>query len=949
MQRKRLLSVFLFFLGLFLLPTLSPAQVRYLVNLYRPEKSLCYTPYKYTGQNSKGLAIRGGLSWQGSFEIGHTVGPYHPGYAVFNLNGEYEHLMFMLGHSEPNGIFGNEDYMGVATEPGIFAVYADGKKILDEKIYPYAVPKRKLLNISGVKKLEFKIVTGYIKVGVGEATLWKKGQTPVETGNLIKGQPKTTELMKDLKSYCMNTYLRPVSPTSEKKSLKINGQTYSYGLSADMDMAIIGTNQGLACFYLRKQYDKLSFVVGPLDDVNNRLGKGWITVKADEKIIYEEEWTTTDIARQVTLDIPGCDMLTFHSEQVEGSLHAGIVDIKVYPKGVEPKKEDGEDATIDPRLKSLPDVCKLMSNIPPYAAGSLTQKQLFTGESDYITFSMGGTRFSEGFVLYQKGSVFNDRTSSYAAFDLGKEFDHISFTAGYIGKSGAMTNDSLFVIADDKLIYATELLATQPNKKVVLPIHKCRRLIFKNKGSGNLEVGAYGVADLVVYRGEPVENDLFYHPVPDCPDSIDLLDLGLPYIHYVSPMKDRQILCDGSTKKNYWEIDGKRIYKGFLLQTSVHFSLDHGPLSSGSANAAAGAIGGAAVGAAFVAGGAAVGGALVGSTLVGAAAFLMLAAGGEAMENSCAAFNTYGMYNSVTFTVDCYQKRIESLTSQHKETLLIGADGKVVAEIALYEYMEPQTITIPIDGCEQLMFWLANTDNWSGQYLFYDIKLSKEKSVLRVPKALRNETVVTRPEWTSKRQSLWERPVRTNVREIDSYMYDLESVYKRIKKLLEYAEPKYEIHTAYLQTESGLVCKAVNLKNTSDNFSFEDASWLRIPYELKGCQEQLKTIDEIRKDIVSLQLSQPSVALALPQLGFAAFSFGKVFKEANRVLSECDELIGRIHEEKAKEASFLDRLCRNAVDLGEKKSTERTIFSPLFEGEEVSPDMIQLLEFYPVK
>ena len=113
----------------------------------------------------------------------------------------------------------------------------------------------------------------------------------------------------------------------------------------------------------------------------------------------------------------------------------------------------------------------------------------------------------------------------------------------------------------------------------------------------------------------------------------------------------------------------------------------------------------------------------MGSTLIGAAAFLMLAAGGNAIENSCAAFNTYGRYNSVTFTVACLRP-FSGERTDYKETLLIGADQKVVAELTVYETMEPQTVTVPINGCEQLMFWLANTNNTSGQYVFYDIRLT---------------------------------------------------------------------------------------------------------------------------------------------------------------------------------------------------------------------------------
>lgn len=38
------------------------------------------------------------------------------------------------------------------------------------------------------------------------------------------------------------------------------------------------------------------------------------------------------------------------------------------------------------------------------------------------------------------------------------------------------------------------------------------------------------IADLVVYRGQPVENDIFTHPTPELPEETDLLDLCLPYI-----------------------------------------------------------------------------------------------------------------------------------------------------------------------------------------------------------------------------------------------------------------------------------------------------------------------------------------------------------------------------------------------------------------------------------
>ena len=457
-----------------------------------------------------------------------------------------------------------------------------------------------------------------------------------------------TLLIKDILPYTIQNHSAledkghwMVSPDSKYKSVSVGNKTYDYGLVLMMDMALIGNNMAQTHFNLRGQYETLSFIAGPVNSKDASNGKGWITIKGDGKILHEYEIKQDDIAKRITLDVTGVHQLSVFSEQSEMSLYGAIVDAWVYPAGQAPDVEtETAVSETDPRLKTLPDVCKLISNIPPYSTRSDVDRQVYTGESDYITFSMGGTKFSEGFILYEKANFWDDNVVSYAAFDLGNEFDYVSFTAGYVGKSWVMNNDKLMVYADDRLILEAPLNATSPNQKYVLPLNKCRKLRFENGGQGTMNVGAYGIGDLVVYRGEPVENDLFVHPIPECPHNIDLIDLGAPYIHYVSTSQGN-VFYDGSTQRKYFTMpDGSRINKGFMLQTSTHFSLDHGVLS-GTENTMAATVGAAAVGSSFVVAGA-VGGTLIGSTLMGAAAFLVLAAGGEAVENSCAAFNIYG-------------------------------------------------------------------------------------------------------------------------------------------------------------------------------------------------------------------------------------------------------------------------------------------------------------------
>ena len=50
-------------------------------------------------------------------------------------------------------------------EPAIVTVYADGKKIADEVVRKYDVPKRMKLDIAGADRLEFRIVKGEDDIG----------------------------------------------------------------------------------------------------------------------------------------------------------------------------------------------------------------------------------------------------------------------------------------------------------------------------------------------------------------------------------------------------------------------------------------------------------------------------------------------------------------------------------------------------------------------------------------------------------------------------------------------------------------------------------------------------------------------------------------------------------------------------------------------------------------
>ena len=934
---------YIFFIAVFLMVSvqlLAQTPV-YLTKAYQPVESDRYNAYS-------SLEIQGGDVWNNCFTLG-VINNYH-GYATFHLGGKYESISFILGAEKSHG--GND--------PNIVQIHADGRRIFDYVLRDGDLGQHFTLNISGVDKLEFSLVKPEVEAAFCEVALWTKDQTPHDLRGKNDPEVKTRMLFRDIAPYRMNgssfnsqgdgrhTW---VAPDRKTKSIKIGNKTYEYGLLLGMSMRLSGSGKSSTDLNIRGQYESLRFVVGPLaTDDGNDTSRGWVTVLGDGKILYEYEINEESIAQQVTLDVKGVNRLTFESEQASGSLDAAIVDAWVYPKGNTPDADTDVAVTVDapdPRLKELPDVCKLITNIPPYSLRSKVEYQLYEGISDYVTFSMGGTKFNEGFILYMTASFLNSDLRSHAIFDLGNEFDYVSFTAGYVSKSWVMNNDVLRVYADDELILEAPLHATYPNQHFVLPINKCRKLKFESGGQSSMDAAAFGVADLVVYRGEPVENDLFVHPVPECPDEVDLIDLGAPYIHYVSQASSG-VFVDGKSMKNYFtRYDGSRIYKGFVLQTSTHFSLDFGVLS-GSDAVGAGAIGAAAVGASFVATGAAIGGATVGATLAPIAPLLMLAAGGEAAENSCAAFNTYGQYNSVTFTVECLRKEgdtqllgpdtMQPDISERKEKLLIGSDLNVVAELDLFEGMQPQTVTVPIEGCGQLMFWLSNTGGTSAAYVFHDIKVSKKKTELVVPEDMRPAlTVVTEPVWTDLTvPEGWEHPGKTGVKVIDDFIWDVTDLYEAVQEALTKRAPGYDVYTYYLETEAGQICKAVKLFTKGEDVSSGSDGW-RIPYTLGQYKYDFDALESMREDVADLLVQLPTANLSLVELGLKAISYGKVMKTADKLILELRKVINDMYRCARENEAYLITLLNSAVDIDGRVTTERTVFAPLLPGETPPP------------
>ncbi len=699
----------------------------------------------------------GGYMFNNSFYLnapdGGLISSQEQSFATFELKKQYNKLSFVYGPAiaNPNGDNGN----------AFFVVLADGKTILDVVVNDHDAPHFVTLDVAGVDKITFKNVRGSEKIGIGMPKLWKTGQNVVVAANPLDKLPKgKVKLVQQLKPYFTSGNMvkqitddQDVFWDNRVGSISINRKTFDFGLQMYTPDGLIEDSEGWSYFWLNKRYDKISFIVGPRDNQSSN-SSAWLVVKADGRTIYEEYIRQSDIAQQVVLDVKGKEQLSFYCQRrsgdLLGSMTFGVVDIYAYPEGYATSlPEEGAVNLNKDKIAALPDMCPLMSNIRPFSVRGFNDAYdtMFYGETRHYGFYMGGISYWEGMLFTTGNTLMNDMIDSYAEFDLAGEFDYISFDIGCLSKRHVMDDDWFRIYADGKLVFDSMIYCTWPNQHYEVPIYKCRTLRFEKPGNGKQKQTIIGVGDVILYRGRPAPNDIFVHEMPDFPYETDLIDLcGKPYFHYcgrfvssITNFSMDDCFHDGSSKRNAFNMkDGSQIYKGFMLETNIPLGMEEiTPMSAlfmfmtgagvNISNSDVSATTGTTAG--------------VSGPLMGGIGLLL--ADKDNKQSSAAAFNPFGEYESCTFTVANAYEHVDEfeglLNSNNPETaknpvkLNVFADQRLVGEYWLDNKMEPMTITVPIFKCQQLMFWLECGDQRSGQYVFYNLSVSKAPCHISIP------------------------------------------------------------------------------------------------------------------------------------------------------------------------------------------------------------------------
>lgn len=914
------------------------------------------------------------------------------GKAVFDLKGAYEKLSFIVGPR----ISGEGSFKSYS----IVTIKADSRILFDEVVYESDAPRFVTLDLKGAQQLSFTVVDGSVDISFANVKLWKAGQTVSNPNNIYPKVPSgKVKLVKELPYFQKSTSrIKPIvgdsfkSSLSQVKSVKVTGKSYDSGICFSVDQALVGTEVGHACFWLNKRYGKVSFIAGPVDSQSSNASV-WLIVKGDKKTLYEACIKQNDFSQQIVLDVNGVEKLSvlceYRNSDFLGGMNLGVVDMYAYADGYASVPEAGLINPNKDRISKLPDVCPLMSSIRPVSVRGMSKanQTLFEGESRHYTFSMGGVKYWEGFLLTTGNTILGDPIDSYAEFDLAGEYDWISFDAGCLSKRSYMDDDNLLIYADGQLVFDHKIYATWPTQHYQIPVYKCRSLKFARRGTGQQKQTVIGVGDVVLYRGEPVGNDLFVRELPDCPYETDLIDLcGKPYFHYngrfVSDLTNFSMsdcFLDGSTiTRSFRMKDGREINKGFILETNIPLGLENITVMDVAFMLLTGV--GASVSASDVAAATGVSGGASGSMNMGI--FLLLNDPNN-KQSAAAAFNTLGQYESCTFTVENFRGHVDEFAEVFGDKspqavlnpvkLNVIADQVLVGEYWLDNNMQPLTVTVPIFKCKQLMFWLECGDVRSGQYLFRDLKLSKAPCNIAIPEkytsgssapskvdnvaseAETGKTVPAEPVEqgkTSRKKSKntqekvvervdWEtRSYYSGVNSIDSYLKDVNQVWKAAA---EFRSSAYEMPASsqtFVQAADGSIYKC---------FSFVTARGERLSISdmISKLEARKSEGKSLLYNIGLIQTGVATASIGVTQLkNFQDIAtYGKLLKLAPKALRQCKNDVDAVIEQSQDMIELFNSYRSRGLDVDGKRSSDTVLILPVDPSDQL-PQTFQRLEYF---
>ena len=271
-----------------------------------------------------------------------------------------------------------------------------------------------------------------------------------------------------------------------------------------------------------------------------------------------------------------------------------------------------------------------------------------------------------------------------------------------------------------------------------------------------------------------------------------------------------------------------------------------------------------------------------------------------------------------------------SLKNSPIDTLLIGADGKVVYSIEVNDNMKPTTYTVPINKARQLMFWLQ-CGNWnSGIFIFYDVVLSKGSNIaVNAPDVnkLNSSAAVNAPvePYVFPIAQLpfepieWSYPKRCGVDAVDNYFSDCKKVINNIQKFYESLNTNYSSKAVFVTSSSGELFRAISIvDNVGKEYDFQEIIDMN--------NDVIKSVKQYLNVFVNLNISKVNAGVGLIDLGFDAVQYGKLVNNTAKVMNLYKNQLTQLQKQKEKENELIKQLISQGISIDGVPSNDKRIF-----------------------
>lgn len=615
---------------------------------------------------------------------GNSFGPGKQKDVVYYLDGEtYNEFSFTTGVMD--------EMITVNTSPDqyvAFEILLDDKQVFEERQYAFAKAQTFKVDITGAKKMVIRVRDNWELTScvIADPVISRKPRTIDDTVKTVEG---TVDFFDGASMFYITSSTK-VYDGKGNQSFTVAGKEYNKGLVMH-DAWIVSAP---SYYNLGGKYKQFNFSVGVVEESMYADG-GWLNIYLDGVKILDVELEYDNPTVSYSLDVTGGHILCIEvTTGVDGAgLHQADYGFYNMTLGA-PVIEEPEPVE--------PGSYKLISEIGvPF---STKATKVYDGSTKYRGHYLGDIFYNEGISMESIYSLFGSSldapTPAEASFILGGRFKYLTFTVGRVDRSH-VKDDVLVVYGDGVELARYTLTATAFPKSYELNIEGVDVLSFNLLGMASLTRGTYMVADIGVHTHEIGELEFNKPEQKPFPDSVDLMERFKPYEYMSAEGNGHDAIryfngiYDGTDNREFFTIDGVDHTRGFVLSTSVYLSLDPGGLIGAGSFGVAGFVG-------------------------GGLALLALATSGSVSQASFACFNLQGQYKTLTFNVGVLDNdRGPDNRDQNYDTLYVIADDKVVGEYTLTSNMETIEITVDVNNCERLAFWLDHNYN-SPSYGIFD-------------------------------------------------------------------------------------------------------------------------------------------------------------------------------------------------------------------------------------